>query len=174
MWKNFKTNLAHQYVDFNKERFMIAVKMNRKSRTCISHALNYAQDRVTFGRPLFDNQVIRHKLANVAKDVEAHWAWLEQIAYHVSVNGWTADVASRIAMAKIFGGRMLELACREAQQVFGGAGYQRGGVGGAVEQISRDLRVLVVGGGSEEIIGDLAVRQELALSKRKEKMAAKL
>ena len=62
---------------------------------------------------------------------------------------------------------MLEKACREAQQVLGGAGYQRGGVGQQVEQISRDLRMLVVGGGSEEIIADLAVRQELALSKRK-------
>lgn len=160
--------------DFNKERFLMAVSMNRKARTCLSTAFNYAQDRVTFGKPLFDNQVIRHKLANVAKDIEAHWAWIEQIAYHVKVNGWTADVASRIAMAKIFGGRMLELACREAQQVLGGAGYQKGGVGGAVKQISRDLRVMVVGGGSEEIIGDMAVRQELALAKRKQTMAAKL
>ncbi|KAG9565702.1 hypothetical protein KCU71_g6417, partial [Aureobasidium melanogenum] len=109
-------------------------------------------------KPLFSNQVIRHKLAKVAKDIEAHWAWIEQIAYHVKVNGWTDDVASHIAMAKIFGGRMLELACREAQQVLGGAGYQRNGVGGAVEQISRNLRLIVVGGGSEEIIGDLAVR----------------
>lgn len=146
---------------------MITVKMNRKARICISQALAYAQDRTTFGKPLFANQVIRHKLANVAKDIEAHWAWLEQIAYHVKLHGWTTDVASRIAMAKIFGGRMLELACREAQQVFGGAGYSKEGVGAQVEQISRDLRLLVVGGGSEEIIGDLAVRQELGLSKRK-------
>ena len=148
--------------------------MNRYARTCLSTAFSYSQDRVTFGKPLFSNQVIRHKLANVAKDIEAHWAWLEQIAYHVKVNGWTADVASRITMAKIFGGRMLELACREAQQVLGGAGYQRSGIGGVVEQISRDLRIMVVGGGSEEIIGDMAVRQELALAQRKEKMASKL
>lgn len=64
-------------------------------------------------------------------------------------------------MAKIHGGRLLELANREAQQIFGGAGYQRGGVGARVEQISRDLRVNIVGGGSEEIITDLAVRQEI-------------
>ncbi|KAH0031053.1 acyl-CoA dehydrogenase, partial [Aureobasidium melanogenum] len=160
--------------NFNKERFLIAVAMNRQARTCLSTAFTYAQDRITFGKPLFSNQVIRHKLANVAKDIEAHWAWIEQIAYHVKVNGWTDDVASRIAMAKIFGGRMLELACREAQQVLGGVGYQRNGVGGAVEQISRDLRVMVVGGGSEEIIGDLAVRQELALTQRKEKLNSRL
>ena len=145
---------------------MIAVMMNRKSRTCLSVALQYAHDRVTFGQPLISNQVIRHKFAALAKDIEAHWAWLEQICYHVKINGWTGDLASRIALAKVFGGQMLERSCREAQQVLGGAGYQRGGVGWQVEQISRDLRMMVIGGGSEEIISDLAVRQELALTKR--------
>lgn len=61
-------------------------------------------------------------------------------------------------MAEIFVGRMLEIACRDAQQVLGGVGYQRDGISGTLEQISRDLRVMVVDGGSEEIIGDLAVR----------------
>ncbi|EXJ83935.1 hypothetical protein A1O3_04602 [Capronia epimyces CBS 606.96] len=160
--QGFRTLMSN----FNRERFMIAVIMNRKSRTCLSVALQYAHDRVTFGKPLISNQVIRQKFAALAKDVEAHWAWLEQICYHVNVNGWTDDLASRIALAKVFGGQMLERSCREAQQVLGGAGYQRGGVGWQVEQISRDLRMLVVGGGSEEIIADLAVRQELALTKR--------
>lgn len=68
---------------------------------------------------------------------------------------------------------MLELACREAQQVLGGAGYQRGGVGGDVEQLSRDLRIMVVGGGSEEIITDLAIRQEERLTKRLRELAKK-
>lgn len=38
---------------------------------------------------------------------------------------------------------MVELAAREAQQVFGAAAYQRGGPGATFEQISRDLRMLV-------------------------------
>jgi len=152
--------------NFNKERFAIAVIMNRKTRTCLSTALAYAHERETFGQPLIANQVIRTKFATIARYVESHWAWLEQLAYHVKVNGWTDDLASRLALAKVQGGRMLELANREAQQVLGGAGYQKGGVGSSVEQIGRDLRMLVVGGGSEEIISDLAVRQELALSRR--------
>jgi alkylation response protein AidB-like acyl-CoA dehydrogenase len=45
---------------------------------------------------------------------------------------------------------------REAQQVLGGPGYQRGsGKGSRVEDISRDVRVIVLGGGSEILI-DLA------------------
>lgn len=54
----------------------------------------------------------------------------------------------------------MERAAREAQQILGGAGYSRTGVGARMEQISRDLRMFVVGGGSEEILEDLGVRLE--------------
>ncbi|PKS05095.1 hypothetical protein jhhlp_008462 [Lomentospora prolificans] len=150
--------------NFNKERYVLAVGCNRKSRTCLAMAFSYALDRKTFGKPLMHNQVIRRKFTELAYRVESHWAFLEQIAFQVnsSPEGWQApDIASQIALAKVQGGQMLELAAREAQQVFGGAGYQKAGRGATVEQISRDLRMMVVGGGSEEILSDLAVRQEL-------------
>jgi len=154
--------------NFNSERLSIAIGMNRKARTCMSSSFEYAHDRVTFGKPLISNQIMRHKFTTMARYIESHWAWIEQICYHAKVNGRiTEDLASRIALAKIHGGRLLELANREAQQVFGGAGYQRSGLGSEVEQISRDLRMLVVGGGSEEILSDLAVRQELSLCRKK-------
>ena len=148
----------------------MAVGMNRKARTCLSHAFAYACRRETFGKPLIENQIIRHKTATMAREIEAHWAWLEQIAYHVqcSEKKWQdPSIAGRVALIKVQGGRLVEMANREAQQIFGGAGYQRSGVGATVEQISRDLRMLVVGGGSEEILEDLAVRQETALATRK-------
>jgi alkylation response protein AidB-like acyl-CoA dehydrogenase len=128
--------------NFNRERFVLAIGCNRMARTCLSTALRYAHDRETFGKPLIDNQIIGHKIAHMALDVESHWAWLEQIAYHVEKDpkGWNSeDVAPRVALAKVMGGRIIERASREAQQILGGAGYQRGGIGARVEQISRDL-----------------------------------
>jgi alkylation response protein AidB-like acyl-CoA dehydrogenase len=168
-----KENAGFQYLmtNFNNERFMLAVGMNSQARICLEDAWSYALDRHAFGRPLFSHQVIRHKLASLARQVESHWAWLEQIAYHAKVatgGRMGADLAARVALAKVQGGRVLELAAREAQQIFGGLGYQRGGVGGRVEQVSRDLRVNIVGGGSEEIITDLAVRQEMGVAKQRE------
>jgi alkylation response protein AidB-like acyl-CoA dehydrogenase len=158
--------------NFNRERFVMATGANRMARTCLSAAADYAHRRETFGQKLISHQIIRHKLATMAREVEAHWAWLEQLAYHIQhcADGWwDPDIAGRLALAKVQGGVLLEKACREAQQVLGGAGYQRGGSGpGAhVEQISRDLRMWVVGGGSEEILQDLAVRQEVGLARRK-------
>lgn len=157
-------------VNFNRERYIMAVGCNRKARTCLTVAFEYASRRETFGRPLIANQIISSKFATLARYIESHWAWLEGIAYAVqqSPKAWQdPDIAGRIALAKVQGGRIEEMAAREAQQVLGGAGYQRGGPGASVEQISRDLRMMVVGGGSEEIIADLAVRQETLLAKRR-------
>lgn len=167
-----RENAGFKYImtNFNKERFIMAVGCNRKARTCLSTALEYALNRETFGQPLISHQIIRHKLVTLGREVEAHWAWLEQIAYHVQVHGWQTDsVAGRIALAKVSGGRILELAAREAQQVMGGVAYQKMGPGGGgkIEQITRDLRMMVVGGGSEEILEDLAFRQEAKASRKR-------
>jgi alkylation response protein AidB-like acyl-CoA dehydrogenase len=156
--------------NFNRERFVMAIGCNRMARDCMTIALRYAHDRETFGKPLIANQIIRQKIATMARQVESHWAWLEQIAYHVkqSPEGFhSTEIASRIALAKVAGGRLIEKAAREAQQILGGAGYQRGGVGARVEQMSRDLRMMVVGGGSEEIMSDMAVRMEISNSVKK-------
>ncbi|KAF2246219.1 acyl-CoA dehydrogenase NM domain-like protein [Trematosphaeria pertusa] len=156
--------------NFNKERFIMSVGCNRKARTCLSLSFEYANKRHTFGKPLIANQIISHKLATMGRYVESHWAWLEQLAYHIQQSplAWQdPEIAGQIALSKVHGGRILEMANREAQQIFGGAGYQRGGTGAVIEQMSRDLRMMVVGGGSEEIIADLAVRQETALAKKR-------
>lgn len=156
--------------NFNKERFIMAVICNRKARTCLSTALAYASSRETFGQPLVAHQIIRQKLVTLAREVEGHWAWLEQIAFHVKCNGWQEDsLGGKVALVKITGGRMLERAAREAQQVMGGVAYQRGGPGGGgvVEQIARDLRMMVVGGGSEEILGELAWREEVKAARKR-------
>ena len=53
----------------------------------------------------------------------------------------------------------MEFCAREASQIFGGQSYTREGSGGKVERIYREVRVNAIGGGSEEIMRDLASRQ---------------
>lgn len=132
--------------NFNKERFIMSIGCNRKARTCLSESFDYASKRHTFGKPLIANQIISHKLATIGRYVESHWAWLEQLAYHIQQSplGWQdPEIAGQIALSKVHGGRILEMANREAQQIFGGAGYQKGGPGAIIEQMSRDLRMMV-------------------------------
>jgi alkylation response protein AidB-like acyl-CoA dehydrogenase len=70
------------------------------------------------------------------------------------------QIGGLVALLKVTAGRALEHTVREAQQIMGGLGYSRTGKGARIEQISRDVRVMVVGGGSEEILRELAFAQE--------------
>jgi acyl-CoA dehydrogenase len=61
-----------------------------------------------------------------------------------------------IALLKVQASETLEFCAREAMQILGGIGYMRGS---RVERIYREVRVNAIGGGSEEIMRDLAARQ---------------
>ncbi|KAK8035223.1 acyl-CoA dehydrogenase [Apiospora rasikravindrae] len=86
------------------------------------------------------------------------------------------DIAGPVALAKVQGAQVVERAVREAQQILGGRGYERGRT--MTEQVSRDLRLKVIGGGSEEILSDLAWREEHKMARAKQdqrqKQGAKL
>lgn len=106
----------------------------------------------------------------MGRAVEANHAMIEQVAYHmtrVPKAQADMDLAGITALLKVSCTRGLEYCNREALQILGGIGYQRGGRGGRVEQISRDLRVMCVGGGSDEIMGDLGLRMAEREAKRK-------
>lgn len=137
----------------------------RMARTCIEDSTLYAYKRHTFGKPLISQPVIRAKIADMGRGVSRLQAWLEQLAHLLNNSDKKIadlELAGEIALAKVESGRVLEFCNRESQQILGGLGYQKGGNhdGTRIEQISRDLRVMVVGGGSDEILTDLGVRME--------------
>lgn len=149
--------------NFNPERLSLATAALRLSRVCVHDAYQYACDRETFGKKLIDHESIRTKFAEMALLIEPAYAFLEQLIYIIDTSqktGVTVNVGGMTALLKVMSTRCLEKVCREAQQVMGGAGYSKSGRGARIEQISRDVRVHVVGGGSEEIMTSLAVRQE--------------
>jgi acyl-CoA dehydrogenase len=66
--------------NFNMERISLIVQSLRMSRICLEDAITYARGRQTFGKKLISHQVIRHKLADMAREIEGAWAWLENVA----------------------------------------------------------------------------------------------
>ncbi|KAK7419596.1 hypothetical protein QQX98_003187 [Neonectria punicea] len=149
--------------NFNHERLWLACTALRLGRICVEDAFNHALKRETFNKKLIENQVIRAKFSAVGRRLDAGYALMENLVYvseATTKNGGDAYLSGQFANLKVFSGQTLELANREAQQVMGGIGYSKKGRGARVEQISRDVRVLVIGGGSEEILADLAVKQE--------------
>jgi acyl-CoA dehydrogenase len=139
--------------NFNYERLFMIAGMTQASRVCFEEALAWAQDRKTFGSRLADHQVIRHKLVDMDRRINATKAWLEQLAWRVN-QGETP--AAELAECKVQASLTMEFCAREAAQILGGASYLRGN---PVERIYREVRVNAIGGGSEEIMRDLAARQ---------------
>jgi acyl-CoA dehydrogenase len=140
-------------MNFNQERIMLAAQACAFAKLCYEEALAYARERETFGRPLIRNQVIRHKLIDMRMRVEAVKANLELLAWRVG-NGQMP--VAEVCMLKNHATEALEWVAGEALQIFGGAGYLQGA---KVERVYRETKVLTIGGGSREIMKDLAARQ---------------
>jgi len=146
-------------LNFNHERFAGIAMGVRGARMCIEEAVKYARVRKTFNKRLIDHQVIRHKIAEMARRVESTQAWLEQAAYQMNNNVDPRIIGGTMALLKVQTTQVLEYCAREASQVLGGVSCIRGGIGAKVERIYRDVRTAAIGGGSEEVLRDLAMRQ---------------
>ena len=139
--------------NFNGERLGMAHGCCAYARVALAEAVAWATTRETFGKRLAQHQSIRIKLADCARQIAATQAWVDLCAWQVREGrGLPAD----FAMLKVQATRMLESVAREAAQVLGGASYI---TGSKVERIYREVRVNAIGGGSEEIMLDLAGRQ---------------
>ncbi|RED34434.1 acyl-CoA dehydrogenase [Rhodopseudomonas thermotolerans] len=140
-------------MNFNSERLTMAAGCIAASKVCLDEAIAYAKQRVTFGKPLVKHQVIRHKLVDMAQKIAASQAMLELLAWRVDQG---ESPIAEICMLKNQATQTMAFCASEAVQIFGGAGYMRGV---KVERIYRDVKVNAIGGGTEEIMKDLASRQ---------------
>lgn len=139
--------------NFNLERLGIAASIIGASRCAYQETVAYAHQRKTFGKRLAEHQVVRHKLVEMAAGVEAMQAMTDTLIWRVE-NG--DPCIAEIAMLKAFCGETHEKIAAEAAQIFGGAGMIRGH---KVERIFRESKILSIGGGSAEVMKDLASRQ---------------
>lgn len=151
--------------DFNHERLWLSTIALRLARVCVDDSYQHATRRETFGKKLIENQVIRAKLSTAGRSIDSAHAYLEQLVFMIgkaksSGAGEPAGIGGLVANCKVLSCQILERTNREAQQIMGGLGYSKSGIGARVEQISRDLRMMVVGGGSEEILTDFSLSQE--------------
>ncbi|WP_316204999.1 acyl-CoA dehydrogenase family protein [Bradyrhizobium sp. SZCCHNS3004] len=139
--------------NFNSERMGMAASCTAFARVCLDEAIAYAKQRQTFGKPLTQHQVVRHKLVDMAQRVAASQAMLEMLAWRLEQGD---NPVAEICMMKNQATQTMAYCASEAVQIFGGAGYMRGV---KVERIYREVKVNAIGGGTEEIMKDLASRQ---------------
>lgn len=142
--------------NFNNERLALTASSLEAARVCFEEAWQWANDRTTFGKPLIKHQVIGHKFAEMLRHINATHGYMDSCIWQIMQN--TSKPAD-VALLKVQATQTLEFCAREAMQILGGAGYLRGS---RTERIYREVRVNAIGGGSEEIMRDLAWRQLMA------------
>jgi acyl-CoA dehydrogenase len=142
--------------NFNGERLLMAASACAFAAVCLDEATEWARQRTTFGQRLIEHQVIRHKLVDMRMRVLAARAWLDALVARFDSGPLDAEAIADLCLLKNQTTRAMQYCADQAVQILGGTGYMRGTKS---ERIYREVKVMMIGGGSEEIMKELAARQ---------------
>lgn len=139
--------------NFQNERLALAAYGAATAERALGYARQYVQEREAFGRPIGKFQVTRHKLADMATKVMAAKLMVYQVAKRMDQGEYNV---AEVSMAKNFCSEVAVEVSYDAVQLHGGMGYMRET---AVERLSRDARLLPIGGGTQEIMKEIIAKQ---------------
>jgi acyl-CoA dehydrogenase len=148
--------------NFNGERLSMAAMALGFSEACYDEALAWAQQRKTFGSAIIDHQVIRHKLMDMKMRIESTRAWLTAVSDRADAGdrgdkaAKGAEWVAQVCLLKNHATQTMQFCADQGVQILGGMGYMRGT---KCERIYREVKVMTIGGGTEEIMKELASRQ---------------
>lgn len=141
---------------FDGGRVLVAGRALGVAQAAYDLALNYAKQRVQFGRPISKFQVTRFKLARMAMEIDAARLLTYRAAWMVS-SGQRAT--KEVSMAKLFAAEVAVRVADEALQIHGGYGYIKEF---PIERIYRDARLCPITEGTSEI-HHIIIARELGL-----------
>ena len=143
--------------NFNSERLGMSAMACSYAQACLEEAVDWARERKTFGVSLSERQVIRHKLVDMYARIDAARCLTYDLAWRLRAQeGDSSELVARTCMAKVLSTQAMQFCADQAVQILGGMGFMRGT---RSERIYREVKVMMIGGGSEEIMKDLAARQ---------------
>jgi hypothetical protein len=126
-------------------RIGIAAQSIGMARSALEVAIQYAKERESFGRPIFDHQAVGFRLAECATQIEA----ARQLTWHAAaLRDAGRPCLKEAAMAKLFASEMAERVCSAAMQTLGGYGYV---ADFPLERIYRDVRVCQIYEGTSDV-----------------------
>jgi len=140
--EGFKIALA----TLDRTRPGIAAQALGIAQGALDFAVQYAQQRVQFGKPIWDNQAIQFMLADMDIEVEA----ARQLIYHVGelMDAGVARFGRESAIAKTFASDTAISVTNDAIQVLGGYGYMKEF---PVERMMRDAKITQIYEGTNQI-----------------------
>jgi acyl-CoA dehydrogenase len=142
--------------NFNGERLAMSAMALGFAQACYDEALDWARQRQTFGAALIERQTIRHRLMDMRMRIESTQAWVDAVTARADAGDQGADWVAHVCLLKNHATQTMQFCADAAVQILGGMGFMRGT---ASERIYREVKVMMIGGGAEEIMKELAARQ---------------
>jgi acyl-CoA dehydrogenase len=140
--------------NFVGERLLLAVQAYASAQRSLDLTLAWCRDRQSFGRALISRQTVQHTLTEMARRIEVARTYTRSVARR-SLDG-TSDLIADVCFAKNTAVEAGEWVVNQAVQLHGGLGYMREA---EVERQYRDMRILGIGGGTTEILTELAAKR---------------
>jgi acyl-CoA dehydrogenase len=138
---------------FATERISMAIQACAIAQRCLDLTIDWCRHRVTFGEPLATRQVVRHRIADLARMTAVARTYVWSLAQRL-VDGETVS-PTEVAMAKNTAVQACDAAVDAAVQLHGGTGYLRDS---EVERHYRDARIMGIGGGATEIMNEIIAK----------------
>ena len=142
--------------NFNGERLLMSAGAAAFAQVCFDEALAWARQRRTFGAALVEHQAIRHKLVDMRMRIASSRAWLDALVERHDAGRSDAEWVADLCLLKNHATQTMQFCADQAVQIMGAMGYMRGTKS---ERIYREVKVMMIGGGAEEIMKELAARQ---------------
>jgi acyl-CoA dehydrogenase len=139
-----------------RERIMAAVLALSGAAQALDDTLAYVRERHAFGESLAAKQALRHRIADMATEIEA----ARHLLYHAA-SLYTAGrgCVTEVSMAKLFATEVANRVAYQAVQLHGGYGYMSEF---PVERFFRDVRLWTIASGTSEIMREIVAKRLLA------------
>ncbi len=137
---------------FALERIIMGINAHARAEYAVEYAIQYMSERQAFGKSLDKFQALRHKVAEMASEVEMCKEFNYSIAKRLNEGDYVVKEAS---MSKLLSTKMADQVIYDALQLLGGYGYMEDY---PMARLLRDSRLGPIGGGTSEILKEIIAK----------------
>src|SRR5699024_620718 len=137
---------------FALERLIMGINAHARTEYALDYAIQYMSEREAFGRSINKFQALRHKVANIAAELEMVKTFNYTVARRLNDGEYVVKEAS---MSKLLSTKMADEAIYDCLQLLGGYGYMEDY---PMARLLRDSRLGPIGGGTSEILREIIAK----------------
>ena len=146
--KGFSYIMQH----FALERLIMGINAHARAEYAVEYAIQYMSERQAFGKTLDKFQALRHKVVEMASEVEMCKEFNYSVAKRLNDGQYVVKEAS---MAKLLSTKMADSVVYDCLQLLGGYGYMEDY---PMARLLRDSRIGPIGGGTSEILKEVIAK----------------